>query len=304
MGITAASPDLGAHHPAGPRRAGRRDRGAGRAHRRHAAAAAGDTGAHPGQDGDARGTFRRAAGRPYWLVPGGLAAAEVRHGGQDDADRLREVDHAVEHWVVQHGGGVPQVRLADREPCPGGQQRPGVTDHHRVVVHVGDPRPRVHRPGGLVHRRTRRQPRAEVNELGDPPLRGQPGHAGHELPVVPDPVPQPGVMLQHPVGNVAIGGVVVLAAQPVVVDPRDVRFGRVHGRPVIDLTKILQSVSEHLPLWASYPDGAVAFSGDRRFCLPICCPAKAAGIGGLSGPADQVQVQASSHREGARHDHT
>jgi hypothetical protein len=56
--------------------------------------------------------------------------------------------------------------------------------------------------------------------------------------------------------------------------------------------KILQSVSEPLPLWSSYPDGAVAFFEDRRFCLPLL-PAKAAGIGGLSAPADHVQVQAS-----------
>jgi hypothetical protein len=61
---------------------------------------------------------------------------EMRHSGEDDADRLRKVDNATERWIFEHSVGISQVRVRDGEPVARGQQRPGMRDHHGVVVHV------------------------------------------------------------------------------------------------------------------------------------------------------------------------
>jgi hypothetical protein len=106
-----------------------------------------------------------------------------------------------------------------------GQQRPGVGEHHRVVVHVNDPglrRDPLRHPVGVVRGR---QAGAYVEELADPRLASQ---------VSDDPDPQrtgkPGsrayarVQLRDLFADLAVDLVVVLAAQPVVPDPGRMRY--------------------------------------------------------------------------------
>ena len=58
-----------------------------------------------------------------------------------------------------------------------------------------------------------REPRADVDELGDPGLGGQvPGDPGQECPVIAGGLPGSGHGGDEPLPGVAVGGVVVFAA--------------------------------------------------------------------------------------------
>jgi hypothetical protein len=63
--------------------------------------------------------------------------------------------------------GFADVGLNRERPVVGGQQRTGVREHDRVVVHIRDPCLRVHLLGDLVRGPHRRDARTDVQELGD-----------------------------------------------------------------------------------------------------------------------------------------
>ena len=75
---------------------------------------------------------------------------------------------------------------------------------------------------------------ADIQELPDGGLGGQvPGRPAEEGPVGAHPVAQPGRRGQHALGRLPVGGEVILAAQPVVVDAGLV------GVPGIELRQVI-----------------------------------------------------------------
>jgi hypothetical protein len=98
-----------------------------------------------------------------------------------------------------------------------------VREHDRVVVHVHDPGLRHRALGHLVSVVGRGQAGADVQELPDAGLGGQVVHrAAEELALRADAGQDRRVCRDDLLGSLAIGGEVVLPAQPVVVDPGDV----------------------------------------------------------------------------------
>lgn len=141
--------------------------------------------------------------------------------------------------------GVDVVREA---LGPAGEQGTRVSENHRVVVDVHDPRVRDDPLGDLVDVLLRRQPGADVQELADALFPGQRGHgAPQEVAVVPD------VEVAARIGGErgSCGGpvdlVVVLAAEEDVVDARGVRLAGVD--PPSQLVGVLaESVTGHKAL--------------------------------------------------------
>jgi hypothetical protein len=88
--------------------------------------------------------------------------------------------------------------------------------------------PTVHGLRDLVRIVGRRDPGTEVQELADPSRTGQvPHNAGQELPTGAYAFAQTWCRREHPFRGLAVGGKVVGAAEPVVVDPRRMRDARV-----------------------------------------------------------------------------
>jgi hypothetical protein len=107
------------------------------------------------------------------------------------------------------------------------EQRPQVEHHDRVIVDVGHAGPRGDRLRGLLRAGRGRQPGPDVNELADP-LPGHPRHgASEELLVLPDEIRRRRVQGEQPVRQLPVRGEIVLAAQPVVINPGDTRGSHV-----------------------------------------------------------------------------
>src|SRR6266542_493139 len=130
-----------------------------------------------------------------------------------------------------------QVALDDGHLVGGRQQRPGVHDHHRVVVDVDDPGVRRGGLGDLVDVLLRGQPGPEVQELADAGVLGEEPHGpAEERPVGPRGARRGRVRRDHLFGGRLVGLEVVLAAEHVVVDARAVGNARVDlgwGRPLV-----------------------------------------------------------------------
>ena len=95
--------------------------------------------------------------------------------------------------------------------------------HDGVVIDVDNPALRRLTLGDLVGVVRARNAGAHVEELPDARLPGQvPHRAGQELAVAPYRQGQLGVGLQDEFGRLAVGGEIVLAAEPVVIHPRRV----------------------------------------------------------------------------------
>jgi hypothetical protein len=117
-----------------------------------------------------------------------------------------------------------------------------VQDRDGVVVHVDDPGLRRLLLGDLVRIARGRQAGADVEELPDTRLGDQvPDRAGQESPVGPYGLQNAGERFVAGLGGPAIGLEVVLAAQPVVIDP-----GRV-GNTGIDAFRQLRHDADHTP---------------------------------------------------------
>ena len=144
----------------------------------------------------------------------------IRQAGQEVLDALRHPGENLGH--------VAHVAVHDRHAGVAvGQQRVQTPDDDRVAVDVRHPRVGVDL---LLHWRwwwSPRHPAANVDELADPLVRG-PGHrAGKEVLVLHGAPQQIGKGLDQPISQIPVGGEIVLAADEVVVDPRDGRSIRV-----------------------------------------------------------------------------
>ena len=143
----------------------------------------------------------------------------MQHRQQQDRHGPVQVQVGPHPRIVQDRPRVTYVpRHGERAFVPG-QQRAGVSQDEGITVHVDGACPRGDGMGDLVHILCSRQTGAEVEELVHP-RSGQPGdRAGQERPVPPGPGDHPRRHLRHPRTGVTIGGEVVPAAQPVVIDP-------------------------------------------------------------------------------------
>jgi hypothetical protein len=184
----------------------------------------------------------------------------VRHEMQDrdqqDRDRTVEAEHRTDPCVPDDPARIPEVAADDRGALDAVQRVARVRDHHRVVVDVDHAAARRLRPRHLVHVPHRRQPGPDVEELPDPRLAGQVAdRAPEEAPVLLDGAAHH-VLAEHvegPPRGLPVGREVVLAAEHVVVHPRDVRFFRAERHPARRHGQILSS-----------PDNAVIGNRVRR----------------------------------------
>ena len=104
----------------------------------------------------------------------------------------------------------------------------------RIVVDVDDSGVRLNGLGDLMGVVRGRDASADVQELPDASLGGQVPHdSGQERPVGPDARGDIRIGLERRVTGLAIGGIVIPAAQPVVVHPGDVGHAGVEGRPLL-----------------------------------------------------------------------
>ena len=151
--------------------------------------------------------------------------------------------------VAEDGADVAQVRfdVVRGARLMAGQEGAGVSEHDRVVIRVQDAGLGRDRLGDLVHVTFRRDAGADVEELPYPRLPGEvadgaaeerPVRAGGERPVRVD----PGRLL----GRLPVGGVIVLAAEQVVVDPGLVRHGDIERQcPGPDCAAVHRSHRSH-----------------------------------------------------------
>jgi PAS domain S-box-containing protein len=150
---------------------------------------------------------------------------DVLQGHQEhDGDRLAEVE--LLGGLSQDPAGIAGVGLDVGGGALGGagQQRPGVREDDRVVVHVDDPGFRRDLLGDLVRVIGGGQAGPDIQELPDPGLTGQVLHGpAQEGPVGPDTGQDIRVSRDGLLCDVPVGLVVVLPAEPVIVDPGGVR---------------------------------------------------------------------------------
>ena len=159
---------------------------------------------------------------------------QVQDRGQDDRGRAAEVKRPGR--LGQDRERLAQIGLDKVGSALGGadQQRASMAQHDRVVVDVDDPGLGCDRLGHLVDVAAGRHAGADVEELTQAGLAGQVADGtGQERPVGPGGGHHGRVDQHRLLGRFPVRGEVVLAAEQVVVDPRDVRDARVmrQGRP-------------------------------------------------------------------------
>jgi NAD(P)-dependent dehydrogenase (short-subunit alcohol dehydrogenase family) len=154
----------------------------------------------------------------------------VKDAAQQQADRLVPVEVLADVRVGQDAYRVAQVGVGDERGLFVGEQGPGVGQHDGIVVEVDHAGGRVDPLGDLVHVVGGGQPGADVEQLPDADLADQ---------VADDPAEHVALSAhaqldlrdrhEYPVTDRSVGGEVVLPAEQVVVQPRDVGPRRVHG---------------------------------------------------------------------------
>ena len=162
--------------------------------------------------------------------PGGGRVQEVQDRDQQHAHGLGQIDEAGQRRIPQERPRIPQVTGQGDDAGVERHEAACVRDHHRVVVHVGDPGPRQHRAGGLMRARAGGQAGADIDELGDILAGHVRDRAGQERPVLPGQLRQPRVRGQQPGRLIPVGGEVRAAPEQVVIDAGDVRLGGVGRR--------------------------------------------------------------------------
>ncbi len=173
---------------------------------------------------------------------------EVDDRDDGEGDGPAQVQGLAQLGGVQDGRRVTEVGLDVRGPALGGagQQALGEGEHDRVVVDVDDPGLGGHRLGDLVQVRRGRDAGADVQELAHARLLGEPAHGTvHEVAVGPHVHRERGPLPGHGVARLLVGGVVVLAAEYVVVDAGGVGVLGVDpvGRPsVVGQRRVSHSV--------------------------------------------------------------
>ena len=139
---------------------------------------------------------------------------------RDQRDRHRPGEVKQFAGLLQDRGGVAQVRLdvVCRPRLSAAEQGPGVRQHGRVVVHVHHPGLRGDCLGHLVYVACRRDTGPDVKELAYPRLGSEEADgAAEERPVRPRREGQLRVDLERLLHRRPVSGVVVLAAEQVVV---------------------------------------------------------------------------------------
>jgi hypothetical protein len=117
------------------------------------------------------------------------------------------------------------VPVVDERRLVVGEQRPGVAQHDRVVVDVDHAGGGLDLLGDLVHVLRGGQAGTDVEQLPDARLADQVAdHAPEDVPLGAHAHLYRGQRRDHLLGDGAVGGEVVLAAEKVVVDPGDVRL--------------------------------------------------------------------------------
>ena len=157
--------------------------------------------------------------------PGVLAVLdEVQHGHQEHGHGLIEIEMRPERWQGEQLAGLAQIGVHGGDVDVVGEQRVGVHDHQRVVVAVDDPGVPAGGLGDLVDVALGGQAGADVQELPDPRVAGQVPHRPAQEPAV-GPGGHRGIRhrrQQFPRSR-PVGGEIILPAQQVVVNPRDIR---------------------------------------------------------------------------------
>ena len=104
-----------------------------------------------------------------------------------------------------------------------------MSQHDRVVVDVDDPGVRRDRLGDFMGVVRRWNPGSDVQELPDPCFAGKIAHGpGQEGPIRPHAEPQTRSGGEHAFGCLPVGGEIVFAPEPVVVDTGRMRDRRVN----------------------------------------------------------------------------
>ena len=153
---------------------------------------------------------------------------EMQDRDEDEPDRLGEVNQPACLGMGQNRGRIAQVSLDNSGPAVAGQQLAALGHGDRVAVGVQHPRVRRDQLGDLVHVARGRDAGADVDELADARLlREEPHRTAQESPVRPAGSRDPRVQGLHPGAQLAVGRQVMRPAQPVVIDPRDARLGRI-----------------------------------------------------------------------------
>ena len=132
--------------------------------------------------------------------------------------------------MAEQGIGVAQVGGDQRHVLRAAQQRRGLGRHHRVDVGVDDARGRIDPLHHLMGVANGGQPGADVDELPQPGLGGQPrGRPLMEAAVRPGRVAQRGQALPQCLGGLTVHLEVVVTAQVVVVETGRARLGGIHA---------------------------------------------------------------------------
>jgi hypothetical protein len=161
-----------------------------------------------------------------------VVSDRVQDRDQHDRHRPREVQRP--RRLLQDRVSIAQigVQVVDQALVAAGQQDPRVGEHDRVIIHVDHARLRRRRLSDLVRVVRGRDAGAEIKELPDARAGGQLAHRpGQKLPVSPRARDHPRVGGGRFLGRLPVGGKVVRAAQPVIVDPGLVRDADIKGGP-------------------------------------------------------------------------
>jgi hypothetical protein len=123
-----------------------------------------------------------------------------------------------------------------------------VRQHDRVVVDVDDAGFGRNRLSDLMGVVLRRQPGTDIKELPDPGLLREVAHRGGEKrPVRPNAGQDVRVDLERGLCGLPVGGEVILAAQPVVLDTRRVCHADIDLRDGVVLAPSATTLCHHLP---------------------------------------------------------
>ena len=160
-----------------------------------------------------------------------LVKQVVQDRARDDGDRVVKVDQRADRRVGQDLLWLADVGADHHGVFVLGEHGAAVRQDNRVVVYVDDLGPRGGALRHLVHVVRGRQPGPEVDELADAKLAGREGHRTDQAgPVVQGDLHRSGELLDEDLADLAVDGVIVFAAEQVVVGPGDARHLRVKQR--------------------------------------------------------------------------
>ena len=142
----------------------------------------------------------------------------------------RPVQVSAHHGMTDDPGGLAEVPVRHGRERVLREHRPGVAEHHRIVVHVDHAGGRVDALGDLMHVLRGWQPGADVKQLPDPGVPHQVAdHPAEQCPLPAHARLDSRHRSGDPLAVDPVDGEVVLAAKQVVVDPRHIGPRRHHA---------------------------------------------------------------------------